>query len=419
MSHSGKSSEFNRGWRVLLASSLGTAAGMSGIPFYTFGVFVVPLTLAFGWTRGQTSGAASCFIVGTAITAPLIGSLIDRIGARTVALVSLFALSLGYAALTQLTDNLYMFYAAWLLIALIGGGTTPVVWTRTIIMWFDRSRGLALGLTLAGSGLAAIFGPVLGTKLIQAYGWQGGFLGIGAFILFVALPIVAFLLKERVPAPAATAETASHVVEQVTGFTFAEAVRTVAYWKIAIGFILIAGAVGGIIINVVPLLIDRGLTATQAAGVAGTLGIAVLTGRIGVGLLLDRFPASAVAGLLFSITALGCVMLTIEGAPVWMLMVSVITLGLAAAAEVDLVAFLVSRHFGMKAYGRIYGSQLTTFYAGAAIGPLLIGAAYDHFGNYDVVLYAVASTLVLGAIVLGTLGRPANQAKAETSPVPA
>ena len=419
MKNSGKDSEFTRGWRVLLASSLGNAAGLSGIPFYTFGVFVVPLTLAFGWTRGQVSGAASFLILGTAITAPLVGSLIDRIGARTVALWSLFALALGYFALTTIGNGVYMFYAAWLLLSLIGGGTTPVVWTRAVNMWFDRSRGLALGLTLAGSGLAGIFGPVLCNALIQSYGWQGGYFGIGAFIILVAIPVVAWLFNERATPVVAAASAHEHTTPQAPGLSFAQALRTLTYWKIAGSFILMSGAISGLIINVVPLLMDRGLTPAEAAGVASTLGIAVLTGRIGVGLLLDRVPAPLVAGLLFTITALGCLLLTIAGAPTWVLMLSVISLGLAAAAEVDLVAFLVSRYFGMKAYGKIYGSQLSTFYLGAAIGPLLIGATYDHFGNYVVVLYTVAAIIFSGAMMLGTLGRPKQIVAADATPLPA
>lgn len=415
MKNSVKPSEFSQGWRPLLASSLGNAAGLSGIPFYTFGVFVVPLATAFGWTRGQAAGAASFLILGTAITAPLIGSLIDRIGARSVALLSLFALSLGYFALPLINGSVHMFYAAWLLIALIGGGTTPVVWTRAVNLWFDRSRGLALGLTLAGSGLAGVFGPTLSTHLIRAYGWQGGYIGIGAFILLISIPIVAWLFKERAPATSAARESSTHM----PGLSFAESIRTVTFWKIAGSFFFMSGAISGLIIHIVPLLLDRGLSDTAAASIAGTLGMAVLIGRIAVGLLLDRFRAPLVAATLFGITAIGCLLLTLQGAPTWMLLLSVISLGLATAAEVDMVAFLVSRYFGMKAYGRIYGSQLTSFYLGAALGPILIGATYDHFGNYFVVLCAVATIILLGATALGTLGRPSSHGHAEIAAAPA
>lgn len=398
-----KASEFNSGWRTLLASSLGNAAGLSGLPFYTFGVFVVPLSAAFGWTRGEASGAASCLILGTAITAPLVGSLIDRIGARRVALASLLALATGYALLTRLGGGVAWFYAAWLAMSLIGGGTTPVVWTRAVNIWFDRRRGLALGLTLAGSGLASIFGPLFCTALIQRFGWQAGYLGIGAIIAFVAVPLISVLFKEY---PQTQSSARSQTTPELPGLSFHEALRTRAYWRIAGTFFFISAAITALIINIVPLLLDRGLSPVTAAQIAGTMGIAVLVGRIVVGLLLDRFAASRVAFVLFCATALGCLTLALENAPMWLLVLSVVSLGFAAAAEVDLVAFLVSRYFGLKSYGQIYGSQLTAFYLGAAIGPVLIGIAYDRTGGYTQGLFVVAAVLVAGAFVIGSLGAP-------------
>jgi len=399
--------EFRRGWRILLASSVGIAAGLSGIAFYTFGVFIVPLVETFGWTRGQVSIAASFLIIGTAITAPIVGTIIDKYGARKVGIGSTVVLSIGYLlALPQLNGNLYVFYAAWLAMALIGGGTTPVVWTRAINIWFDRGRGLALGLTLAGSGTTGIFGPVYVTWLIGLYGWKGGYIGVGSLILFIAVPVLFFLFKEGAPqATPHPSATGSHG-QALRGFTLDESLRSVPFWIISGGFFLVSAVVAGLLINVVPILIDRGLTQLEAAQIAGTLGIAVVVGRVGIGYLLDRFRAPLVARVLLVITAVGCALLTLAGTPTWVAVISVMSMGLAAAAEVDLVAYLSSRYFGMKAYGKIYGWQITAFYLGAAFGPISVGLAYDHFGGYLQVLYGSAAILVFGALVVGSLGKP-------------
>jgi MFS family permease len=397
--------EFRRGWRTLLASSFGNGSGLSGLPFYTFGVFVVPLVAAFGWTRGQVSIAASFLIVGTAITAPIIGSIIDRYGARRVGILSMIALSLGYAVLTQLGGSIAMFYAAWLLMSLVGGGTTPVVWTRTVAVWFDKGRGLALGLALAGSGLASIFAPVLTTRAINAWGWQGGYLALAGFILLVAVPLIWVFLADR-PPETAQSRAAAASARELPGLTLEQSRQTAAFWKIAIGFFFVSGVIAALIINLVPLLIDRGLSKEDAAGVAGVMGIAVLSGRIAIGFLLDRLSAPLVARTLLAFCAVGCVLLSLPGTPTWVVGIAVLSLGLAAAAEVDLVAFLTSRYFGMKAYGKIYGWQLTAFYLGAAIGPFAAGLAYDHFQSYVPTLYFAAGALLFGSIVTGTLGRP-------------
>ena len=409
--------EFKHGWKILLASSVGIASGLSGLAFYTFGVFIVPLEEAFGWSRGDLSIASSFLIIGTAITAPIIGTIIDKYGARRVGLWSTLALSLGYFALTQIQGSIWTFYIGWLLIALIGGGTTPVVWTRAINIWFDKGRGLALGLTLGGSGMSGIFGPILVTLLIGMYGWQGGYVGVGALILIVALPVLYLMFNDQ----ASEDETHIHHTvpkpEDLTGLTLQESLRSVTFWIIAGGFFMVSGVVASLIINVVPMLIDRGLTAVVAAQIAGTLGIAVVIGRVGIGYLLDQFRAALIARVLIGLTAVGCLLLTIEGAGTWVAVISVMSMGLAAAAEVDLVAYLSSRYFGMKSYGKIYGWQISAFYLGAAVGPIAVGIAYDAFNSYVQVLYTCSVLLLIGAIVVGSLGTPPDfSAESETAP---
>jgi MFS family permease len=396
--------EFQRGWRTLLACSVGNGFGLSGFAFYTFGVFVVPLTVAFGWTRGEVSTAASFLLLGTVFTAPIVGTIVDRFGAKRVGLISMVLLSIGYVSLTQLGGEIAFFYAMWLTMSLVGGGTTPVVWTRAVNLWFDKGRGLALGLALAGSGLAGIIGPGVATALIEKYGWQAGYLGISALILLVALPLIGFLFNDNAPSHSQS----EHADEAAThpGLTFKESYRTVVFWKIAIGFFFISAIIAGLLINLVPLLIDRDMSAMDAAQIAGVLGFAVLFGRIGVGYLIDRFRAPLVAAIMFSATAAGCLLLTLDSAPTWVFLIAVITLGLSAAAEIDLVAFLVSRFFGLKAYGKIYGSQLSVFYLGAATGPLAVGMSFDISGSYTQVLYAAVVILLFGAIVIGGLGKP-------------
>jgi predicted MFS family arabinose efflux permease len=394
--------EFRRAWKSLAASAVGIGFGLTGVTYYSFGVFVVPLMGAFGWSRGEATRASSFLIIGTAITAPIIGTIIDHFGARKVALISVFGVILGYLALSQQSGAIALFYATWFLMSLAGGGTTPVVFTRAVNMWFDKGRGLALGLALAGSGVSGIFGPSICTALIRDYGWQGGYVGLAVLTLVVAFPLLFLYFRERPLHGAATAAT--KVV--VPGMTVGEAVRTVDFWKIAGGFVMISGTVAALMINLVPLLRDRGTSAEGAAALAGVMGIAVVIGRIGVGYLVDRFRAPVVARVLISLTAVGALLLNWTGAPWWVPALSAASFGLAAATEVDLVAFLTSRYFGMKAYGKIYGWQITTFYIGAATGPLAAGMAYDTLKGYTEVLYVAAALLVTGALVVGSLGRP-------------
>jgi MFS family permease len=397
--------EFSRGWRTLLACSLGNGSGLSGIPFFTFGVFVLPLVSAFGWQRGDVASAASFLILGTAITAPVVGAMIDRFGAYRVSLISFVLLSIGYYLLTKQSGAIAMFYACWLALSLVGGGTTPVVWTRAVNLWFDRGRGLALGIALAGSGLSGVLAPPLMNRAIETWGWQGGYIAIALYILVIALPLIALLYKDR---PAVTVDTLgmTSAVAEPPGMTLREALHSPAFWKIALGFIAVSGVIAGTIINLVPLLVDRGLARSSAASVAGIMGIAVLLGRVGIGFLLDRLSAPKVATVLLLLCGAGCFMLSRADTPAWAITLCVVALGLGAAAEVDLVAYLTSRYLGMKAYGRIYGLQLTSFYIGAAVGPAAFGKSFDFYQSYVPALYFATGALIFGAIVVGTLGKP-------------
>ena len=397
--------EFSRGWRALLACSIGNGAGLSGLAYYSFGLFVIPLTEAFGWNVGQVTVGSSFMILGTAFTAPVVGGLIDRFGAYKVCLVSFAALAAGFALLTQLNGSIAMFWAAWLLMSLVGGGTTPVIWTRTVSLWFNRGRGLALGLALAGSGVAGLLAPRLITSAIQRWGWQGGYLCVCLFVIFVAMPLIALLFKEQPDErPVRDAPAAASVA--LTGMTTAEALRHASFWKIAIGFFLVSGVIGGLIINLVKLLVETGLDRVGAASIASVMGLAIIAGRIGIGFLLDRLSAPLVACTILLLCAAGCYALSLKGLPIWALSLCVVALGLGAAAEVDLVAYLTGRYLGMKAYGRIYGLQLSAFYLGAAFGPAAIGYSFNYFKSYEPALMFAVAAFAFGALVIATLGRP-------------
>ena len=341
-------------------------------------------------------------VIGTAITAPIIGTIIDRYGARRVGLTSMVLVAFGFFALSQLGGSLTAYYLIWFGMALAGGGTTPVVFTRTVAMWFDKARGLALGLTLAGSGLSGIFGPILVTRLIRDYGWSRAYIGLGVLVLVIAIPAMLLLFRDR------ETTTVHATPAERPGLTLPQAIRTRAFWQIALGFVVVSARVAALLLNLVPLLRDRGMSPERAAGLAGVMAAAVVFGRIIVGGLVDRFGGKMVARFLLTATAGGCLLLAWRDAPEWVPFVSVISLGFATAAEVDLVAYLTARYFGMKAYGKIYGWQITSFYIGAALGSLGAGFAYDYFGSYMEMLYFAAGSLIFGAIVVGSLPNPPN-----------
>ena len=402
--------EFRQGWPVILGAAMGVGAGMTGMVFYTLGLFFEPLAREFGWSRGALS-QAPLFLTGSMVfLAPLVGRLSDRVGVRWVGLVSLVGAALALAIFTQIGPGVWTYHAGWILFAVLAAGTIPVVWTRAVNAVFDRARGLALGFTLTGTGVAAAAMPPFVGWLIDDFGWRGGYLGMAAFILAVAVPVVWVFFRAGT-GPAAAAGRADDGKAE-PGMALPVALRQTTFWMIGVGFLLISFGIGGLIVHMPPILRGAGLSAQQAGAVAGLLGLTVIGGRLAVGFLVDRFHAPLVAFVFLCCPIASCLLLADPASVTAVAPLAILLLGLAAGAEVDLVAYLTSRYFGMRAYGEIYGYHLAFFAAGAGLGPFTLGTLYDATGGYATALYLCAGLFLIGATLIGLLGRPSPLATA-------
>jgi MFS family permease len=388
--------EFRAGWPIVLAAAMGIGVGLTGLPFFTFGVFLKPLATTFHWTRSQVSLGTLCLHGGTVLTSPFLGRFVDRYGARRIALLSLAGLGLGFGGVALSGPSLTSFYVAWTALALLGCATTPLPWTRLLSLHFDRGRGLALGLALAGTGLASLIGPRFAGWLIADVGWRAAYVVLGGFVLLVALPIAAAASRR---APDMTRGEAA----RKTGLSLREASATRWFWLMAVAFFLIVTCESATIVHLVPLLTDRGLPPPRAAALAGLLGLALVVGRLIAGQLSDRYHAPYVAAFFLALPALGLIGLaTSHAMPVTV--TAVILIGLAGGAEVDMLSYLTGRYFGMAHYGEIYGVNLAIFALAAGTGPVLAGWSFDRAGGYEPALWAGAAIFLIGSALLTRMG---------------
>ena len=378
-----RSDEFARGWPVLAAAFLGISIGVSSLYFYSLGVFIKPMAAELGWTRGQASLGALFGTAAAALAAIPTGRLVDRFGSRPVALISLALLALGFAALGLFTQDLASFLILTVVVSLVTAGSSPIALTRLVVAAFQRARGLALGIVLAGTGVGAILTPALLTPYVAAHGWRSGYFALAAVVVVVG-PIVALLLS-RCSDDARTA-----VKDEVAIATLA---RAPAFRLLVATFFLAATAVLGTVVQFVPMLSDWGLSPAAAGGIAALIGVAAIAGRLVTGLLIDRFPAYAITALLFLAAAAGLLILGLGG--LRFAVPGALITGFAIGAEVDLIAFLVARHFSPLAYGKAYGAIYMSFLVGGAIGPAISGFLNDATGSYAASL--VAAAMVLGA----------------------
>ncbi|MDR6707198.1 MULTISPECIES: MFS transporter [unclassified Novosphingobium] len=386
--------ELARHWPIVLAAALGVGFGTMGIGFYSLGLFVKPLQAEFGWSRAAVSGAATFQQLGIFLSAPLVGRLADRIGLRPLAVASYVAMPLALVALSMAGPSVWGWYGLWLLVSLAGCGTTPAAWARMVSMRFDAARGLALGLMLVGTGLAAALVPALLGPVFAHDGWRTATLVMAGAAALVGIPL-GLMQSREAPAPAAR-EKDGHFANREGGHF--ERNRPV-FMLLAIAF-LVGVIVAGLIIHLVPMLVDRGMDAGLAAKMAASIGLAVIAARVIVGWLFDRFHAPYVAAVFLAMPVGSCLLLGLGG-PV---LPAALMLGLAAGAEVDMLAFFTSRYAAMKNYGATYGVILGTFSLGAALGPMMVGASVDATGGYGAALAGSGLGLGLVVVLIACLG---------------
>ena len=401
-------SEFRLGWTVLFAGVLGVAFGASPIPFNVIGFTVEPLTAEFGWSRTQILVPITIFGVIASLLAPAFGWMADLFGVRRVALWSLFALGFSFAAIaltptSQAASTLYIYYALWIVVGLIGIGSTPVTWSRAINMWFFKRKGLALGILLFGTSIAAIIVPQVAEWAIRIHGWRAMFVIVAGLPLLIALPIGFFLFRE--PRPEERPHALTSKGDKLTGATLGQALRDYRFWLIWVSILIIALAFGGAFINMVPLLADHDIPSDVAADVMGILGLGILSGRIITGLLLDKFWAGYVAFPLLCLPAISSYLLLGTDSTFMIAAFGGFLLGFAAGAESDLIAYLACRYFGMLHYGKIYGMLYMPFGLASAVSPVIYARVRDTVGNYDPILTVAIFAYVIGGGLLLFLGR--------------
>lgn len=409
---------FFYGWYVALACGIGLACGLATVLTYTFGVFVTPLRQEFGWSQTETFAALFLSVLTITFVAPFFGMLVDRLGARRVILVGLVLEAALVASFWFQDANVLSFYARYVALAVFGVGTTHIAFTRIISLWFDRRRGLALGVTLAGVGIGGFAWPLLTQWAINAHGWRSAWLVVAAAIIAVGGTIVLLVVRDSpqsmglLPDGDTTVRGRDSPADrsQATGATLKEALATRHFWTMLVVFLLIGLAVTSIQVHLVPLLVSRGVTPMRAANALSILAVALLFGRVTAGWLMDRIfaPRVAIAFLLGPIVA---IFLLASGASGWLAFVAGILTGLAAGAEVDVTAYLVSRYFGLRHFSSIYAWYYSAYSLGAGLGPLATANAVDRLGGYTEILMVHAAMLVIATLLLAWLPRfPADRA---------
>jgi cyanate permease len=223
---------------------------------------------------------------------------------------------------------------------------------------------------------------------------------LGALMLVVAFPAVAIFIRE----PDARARALTYSDGVVPGLTVGESLRTSSFWLLAIPVFLVVTTINGIVGHLVPLLTDRGLELRQATATLSVVGLSTIAGRLVSGYLLDKYFAPFVTAVLFLLPLVGVSLLALGAGGVSPVLAAM-TLGFGLGAEIDVIGFMVSRYFGLRAYGEIYGCMFAIFTVGTGLGPVLMGLSFDATGSYTVTLTMFGVALICASVLVARLGR--------------
>ena len=391
-------------WAGMWPLPLVAMFGHAGVATFAYasGVFMEPMTQAFGWSRAEFSTAFLLQMMVGLVTQPLVGRLVDRVGPRVVALRGIIPASLGIGLLGLVGQPIWQWWALCVVQVLITSFILPAVWITPVVGRFTASRGLALAVVLAGIGIASALWPVLAAFYIPRLGWRWSFLAMGLTWGVIIFPLALRFMKgpRDVGGPDQMAKAAQ---AHKTGPQFREALKSRTFVCLTLAGGMFAVISLGMSVHLVPLLKASGMSTTLAASVTGLAGLFSITGRVGTGFLLDRLPTKPLGICVFLLPVLMSLLLWNAHGSVPISIVAAMLLGLAGGAETDLVFYIAAREFGHGAFASVSATTGAFFGACASLGPLLAGRLFDATGSYHAWLLAVCPLAIGGAALIALL----------------
>lgn len=396
--------EWKAYWAVPIAGALGYATSV--IHIYGLSPFIVPVSEEFGWSRTETTTGFSIAIAIQAFFGVVIGFLVDRFGPRLFGIIGVLLTCGAYALLSTATGSMGNWIALWVVMA---AATLPVqatIWTSAVASRFEVSRGMAFAVTLCGASLAIVLFPRLAIELIERFDWRTALVAQAGIWAAIAFPIIFFFFKGARDDKQAQADPAAQA-KVVEGMSFLEGLKSSIYIRLLVASLLFTFVILGWVVHFVPMMTDIGVGLETAGWLASVLGIFSMIGRFGTGFLLDRMRSSLVGAGVFMLPVLSAVVLMLAGGSFGGQLLAAALIGLTLGAEVDVIVYLTTRHFGLKSFGALYGGLLAALSVGTSVGPLAAAGIYDEFGSYGPFMWVTVALMILSAAALVTLPKPA------------
>ena len=413
------------GWYIVAVGFLSNVASSFALAS-TLAIFLKPLTTDLEVSRGVFSLLRSGEGIIGACLAPLIGVMVDRQGGARLMAIGTSLVGVGYLFLGHIDSFAQFVFIRLALVtvgdALMGASVVNIVIAR----WFVRHRGRALAISSMGVGFAKVCMPVVGAWLILMFGWRHTWtiFGIGAIALGVAPALLVVrkspedmglrpdgdvMVAQRRNIAAAPKVARLAALKDDVHWTSREALRTSAFWLLAITFGIASIGVTGLNLHIYSYVTDLGYSAVAAASVMSVIASMQLASPLAWGFLTERIDARYAAMLRFVVQALGLGLAVLMSGQLFWLYVGFFLYGIGLGGNMVLPDILWANYFGRLSLGQIRGMGILISQVLAAIGPPFFGFLFDITGGYGLSFAIFGIVLMVSAILSLMLRQPAKR----------
>ncbi|MFO8231774.1 MAG: MFS transporter [Longimonas sp.] len=392
------------GWTILAAATLGMAATLPG---QTAGVslFIDAFVEDLSLSRTAVSWMYTVATVVGSLALPWIGRQMDRIGPRRMVLFVGSAFALACLGMSQVRGWITLFLG-FLLLRGLGQGALGLINNHVVNLWFERRRGMAVGvLGLGMAGATAIFPPLI-EQMLQAYGWAQSYVIIGGLLAVGVVPLLVLLYRAEPERFGLTPDTALPSLgtasaspnNPVRGLTLTQARRTRTFWLFIAGGVCAGGLGTGLLFHHFAILAEAGANRTLAAQFFVPYGVLTAVFTLIMGALIDRVSPRYLMGILMATYATLMVSAPFAATSVWVWAYGVL-FGVAQGTQNALLGSAFAYYFGRAHHGSVRGFAATIFVAGTALGPVLLALGPDWLGSFTPMLWASAPLAVVVGLV--------------------
>ncbi|WP_404712814.1 MFS transporter [Sphingomonas sp. MMS24-J13] len=380
---------------VGIASFIGMTVSAPAL-LSTTPLLLEPTSHEFGWGRATISMALLIASPLTALSYILIGRLLDLFGARRILIPGYVLCGGSMMLMSQLNGSITQLIVLQVFSMLCGTLVTGIAFGNIISRYFSTNRGTLLGLCLgAGGGLGMTVMPLIGAALLEHGGWRTTYFGVGLIGLLLGLPAALALPRHR---PPATAEAPTNVAV-AEGLEGKVAIFKPAYLLMLGATCLTCMVINGIGGHMAAIMTDHGMTHTMAAAALSVYAGSMMAAQFGIGMLLDKLQTRRIIIPVFGIVLCGVVALQFSTSTAG-LFLGAAMIGAGAGSEYSILPYFLTRLFGVRAFGLLYGTIYAIAAVGTGIGPFAMGKAFDITGSYSTALTAFEAALLISIVLM-------------------